>query len=163
LHALDEPAAGDVRPHHPASSWNFDTMGAHSKTSNARPAGPERDLVEDIARAMQNRPLMRRLASLEADYGGGARAPAAPELPPPAAPAFDAAALSQFEEDPLAAIQRRVEEADVGWAMPPASAEWLGKAQRERNRARLRNAIAWMATLAIGGAIIATTALMLKP
>ena len=47
--------------------------------------------------------------------------------------------------------------------MPPSSAEWLGKAQRERSRARLRNVAAWVATLAIGASIIATTALMLQP
>ena len=49
---------------------------------------------------------------------------------------------------------------DAGFASPPA-AEWLGKARRERTRARLRNGLAWVATLAIGGGIVAATMLML--
>jgi hypothetical protein len=42
-------------------------------------------------------------------------------------------------------------------AEPPASAEWLNKAQRERRRARWRTLFAWIATLAIGATIIAAT------
>jgi hypothetical protein len=60
-------------------------------------------------------------------------------------------------------IKRRVEEAEAGWTVPPRSAEWLGKARREHRRALLRNAAAWMATIFIGGSIIAATALMLQP
>ena len=49
---------------------------------------------------------------------------------------------------------------DAGFSTPP-SAEWLGKARRERNRARLNNAIAWVATLIIGGSIVMAAMLML--
>jgi hypothetical protein len=49
---------------------------------------------------------------------------------------------------------------DAGFSAPPSVA-WLGKARRQRNRARLRNALAWLATLAIGGGIVAGTMLML--
>jgi len=145
-------------------------MGAQAKFNTDGTAGDDRDLVENIARAMQNRPLMRRLANVEAAFNGAPE----PASPQPDAPALNTSALDAMAEslngtptstddDPLAAIQRRVEEAEAGWTMPPSSAEWLGKAQRERTRARMHNAGAWLATLAIGGAIIATTALMLQP
>ncbi len=127
---------------------------------------PEHDLVENIARAMQHRPLMRRLANVEAEYSDAPAARpatvAAGAAPPPV--------LEDFRSGPATAARSAnavakvgLEEAEDGWAPPPRSAEWLGKAQRERNRARLRNAAAWLATLAIGGTIIATTALMLQP
>jgi len=45
---------------------------------------------------------------------------------------------------------------------PPRSAAWLGKARRERNRARLMNALAWLSTVAIGGTIIASTIVALQ-
>jgi hypothetical protein len=45
---------------------------------------------------------------------------------------------------------------------PPRSAAWLGKARRERNRARLMNAFAWLSTVAIGGTIIASTIVALQ-
>jgi hypothetical protein len=45
---------------------------------------------------------------------------------------------------------------------PPRSADWLGKARRERNRARLMNAFAWLSTVAIGGTIIASTIVALQ-
>jgi hypothetical protein len=129
---------------------------------------PERDLVENIARAMQHRPLMRRLANVEAEFS---------DAPPPPPSNGAGAAAPSLQEDfairPLTAsrsaeavakVDRRIEAAaDDAWAPPPSSAEWLGKAQRERNRARLRNAAAWLATFAIGGTIIATTALLLQP
>jgi hypothetical protein len=134
-------------------------------------ADPEQDLVENIARAMQNRPLMRRLANVEAAYSD---APVAELSTPAEAPAEEAPSPPVEAEAPpletappvegeLAKIKRLVEEAEEGWVMAPSSAEWLGKAQRERSRARLRNAAAWVATFAIGGSIIATTALMLQP
>ena len=49
---------------------------------------------------------------------------------------------------------------DAGFRSP-LSAEWLGKARRERNRARLTNVVAWIATLAIGGGIVTAAMLML--
>jgi hypothetical protein len=49
---------------------------------------------------------------------------------------------------------------DAGFASPP-SAEWLSKARRQRNRARLTNAVAWIATLAIGSGIVTGAMLML--
>ena len=129
---------------------------------------------------------MRRLASVEAEFGENpelAPAPAvapalapAPRTPSLSAPAFDrhadsftaiAAGIgitpSSFGGSNLDEIKRRVEEAEAGWTVPPRSAEWLGKAKREHRRARLRNAAAWMATIFIGGSIIAATALMLQP
>ncbi len=136
-------------------------------------AEAEQDLVENIARAMQNRPLMRRLANVEAAYSDAPEAvaeflaqPEAPAEETPSSPVEgEAAPLASAApvESELAVIERRVEEAEEGWLMPPSSAEWLDKAQRERNHARLRNAAAWAATLLIGGSIIATTALMLQP
>jgi hypothetical protein len=169
--ALGEPASG-VFAAEPATSWNFDAMGAQSIVKDDVAADPEQDLVENIARAMQNRPLMRRLANVEAAYSGAPVAelltPAAPpaeETPSPPAEAAETPPLETASpvESELAKIKRLVEEAEEGWVMPPSSADWLGKAQRERSRARLRNAAAWIATFAIGGSIIATTALMLQP
>jgi hypothetical protein len=135
-------------------------MGRHIK-----PSDQQHDLVESIARAMRKPPLMRRLASIEAEFAGNEQpaAHAAPVPPPVPAAAIESAAVGSLAAaSDLEAVKRRVEEADAGFVMPPHSAEWLGKARRERNRAILHNVAAWFATLFIGGTIIAATALMLQ-
>ena len=145
-------------------------MGSRNKTDHE----PEPDLVEDIARAMRSSPLMRRLASIGAEFGEwpqAAPAAAPPQLAPSLSAPMDTftaiaagigiAPVTSSGSD-LDVIKRRVEEAEAGWTMPPRSAEWLGKAKREHRRALLRNAAAWLATLFIGGSIIAATALMLQ-
>jgi hypothetical protein len=168
---LDDPDLSGNGPSEFANSWDFVAMGSRSKPDN----DPEPDLVEDIARAMRSSPLMRRLASVETEFGEK------PELAPaPGAngPVVDrhggtlTAIAAGIGITPgsfggtggdLDEIKRRVEEAEAGWTVPPRSAEWLGKARREHRRALLRNAAAWMATIFIGGSIIAATALMLQP
>ena len=173
LRALGEADLSGDLPAVPANSWDFVAMGSRAKPDN----DPEPNLVEDIARAMQNPPLMRRLASIGGEFGETPQAPpaAAPLAPPQLAPSLSAPmdtftaiaagigiAPVTSSGSGLDAIKRRVEEAEAGWTMAPRSAEWLGKAKREHRRALLRNAAAWLATLFIGGSIIAATALMLQ-
>jgi hypothetical protein len=166
LRALDEPELSGSAPSEFANSWDFVAMGSRSKPDN----DPEPDLVEDIARAMRSSPLMRRLASVEGEFGEK------PELAPAPTVNRDGGTLTAIAAgigitpgsfggtgSDLDEIKRRVEEAEAGWTMPPRSAEWLGKAKRDHRRALLRNAAAWMATIFIGGSIIAATALMLQP
>jgi hypothetical protein len=160
-----------------ANSWNFVAMGSRAKTDNE----PEQALVENIARAMENRPLMRRLASIEAEFGDAPLpGPFHTLTPPQLGPALAAPSLSAPMDSftaiaagigiaPLTSgvrdldlIKRRVEEAEAGWTLPPRSSEWLGMARREHRRTLLRNAAAWLATLFIGGSIIVATALMLQ-
>lgn len=146
-------------------------MGAQAKIFADAGADLEHDLVENIARAMKSRPLMRRLANVEVPPIGDlppleieAEPPPPEHLPDPERVAeTPAPEPTPTAEDPLAIFRQRLEEAEDSWTMPPSSAEWLGKAQRERARARLRNAAAWLATLIIGGSIITATALMLQP
>jgi hypothetical protein len=128
----------------------------------------ERALAQEIAKAMQP-PLMSRLARIQSSFGlaepdhEGHAAPAA-EMPP----AIPALTVGAQPATPIAAplppspalLDLIADDPDAGFCTPP-SVEWLGKARRERNRARLRNALAWLATLAIGGAIVAGTMLML--
>jgi hypothetical protein len=171
--SVSEAEPSGVRASPPADSWDFIAMGR--KLNQNEEGHP--DLVENIARAMRKPPLMRRLASIEAEFAGAQPPPAhAVPVPPPlpAAPAEPAeagsiaAAIESVAVAPLAAasdleaVKRRVEAADAGFVMPPHSAEWLGKARRERSRAILRNIAAWIATLFIGGMIIAAMALVLQ-
>jgi hypothetical protein len=182
---LKDPDSGAIAPSKFANLWDFVAMGSRSKPDN----DPEPDLVEDIARAMRSSPLMRRLASVEAEFGENPElAPAPAAAPVLRAPSLRTPALDRPVVDrnggtltaiaagigiapgsfggigsDLDEIKRRVEEAEAGWTVPPRSAEWLGKAKRDHRRALLRNAAAWMATIFIGGSIIAATALMLQP
>jgi hypothetical protein len=177
---LDEPDLNGNAPSEFANSWDFIAMGSRGKPDN----DPEPDLVEDIARAMRSSPLMRRLASVEAEFGERPELTPAPAVTPaPRTPSLSAPPLDRHggtltaiaaglgiapgsfggTGSDLDEIKRRVEEAEAGWIVPPRSAEWLGKAKREHRRALLRNAAAWMATIFIGGSIIAATALMLQP
>lgn len=126
--------------------------------------GPEdRQLADDIARVMHHRPLMSRLARIEAAHGdaAGVIAKSATELSPaPSAPtAAEPPAL------PLPSDPRSIEEVidDLGYvASPPPSAEWLDTARRAQRKERARHAMAWVTTLAIAGAIVATASLMLR-
>jgi hypothetical protein len=159
-----------------ADSWNFVAMGSRANTDNE----PEQALVENIARAMENRPLMRRLASIESEFGDAPLAgPAYALTPPQLAPVLAAPSLSAPIDSftaiaagigiaprtsgvsDLDLIKRRVEDAEAGSSLPPRSSEWLGKAKRDHRRTLLRNAAAWLATLFIGGSIIVASALML--
>jgi hypothetical protein len=131
------------------------TMAAQAELKDFVPDS-ERALAQEIAKAMQP-PLMSRLARIQSSFGLAqpdheAHAAPAAEMPPAmpmAAPSHSPALMDLIADDP-----------DAGFSTPP-SVEWLGKARRERNRARLRNALAWLATLAIGGTIVAGTMLML--
>ena len=137
----------------PANSWDFVAMGSRAKTD----IEPEQALVDDIARAMQNPPLMRRLASIGSEFGeappaGAAVAVSPPELAPSLSAPLDSftaiaagigiAPLTSGVSD-LDLIKRRVRKTEAGWTLPPRSAEWLGKARREHRRTLLRNAAAW--------------------
>jgi hypothetical protein len=124
-------------------------MTAHAELKDFVPDS-ERALAQEIAKAMQP-PLMSRLARIQgtfvplAEPDHEAHAAPIPVAAPPPSPAL----MDLMADDP-----------DAGFSAPPSVA-WLGKARRERNRARLSNALAWLATLAIGGGIVSGTMLML--
>jgi hypothetical protein len=144
-------------------------MAARAELKDTVPES-ERALAQEIAKAMQP-PLMSRLARVQSSFAvlpepghvspaPGAEMPPpipAPQLattPQPVVPAASPLPLSPAMMDLIA------DDPDAGFSTPP-SAEWLGKARRERNRARLSNAFAWLATLAIGGGIVTATMLIL--
>lgn len=161
---LVEAAANGGSPPEAETIWNFTAMAAQAKLKEDDPGEPERILADTIAKAMHYRPLMSRLERAgAAPFEAPATQPvsAAPPLPIPADPgASPSSTLPPGAA--MALIDEFLDEGEEAWTSPPSSAEWLGKARRERNRARLRNAVAWLATLAIGSAIIATTMLMLQ-
>ena len=160
-------SSGVVPPQ--AESKGVSDMAAHAELKDIV-ADSERALAREIAKAMQP-PLMSRLARIQGSFAEIASvdaaedAPAAPTPPPVPAPHMPVAAQPAT---PIAAplppspalMDLIADDPDAGFTTPP-SAEWLGKARRERNRARLRNAAAWVATLAIGGGIVGATMLML--
>lgn len=165
------PAAGEAPAQGaPATEplWNFIPMDAETGPHTPEPEDHdpelERYLVEEIARAKRRRPLMRRLERVEEAYAelpGKLPGTHPPSEPPPLPPLGSGA-----HESPAPAngahIDQLMEEFGDACAPPPASAEWLAKAQRERRRARLRAFFAWIATLAIGAGIIAATMEMLQ-
>ena len=126
--------------------------------------GPEdRQLADDIARAMHHRPLMSRLHRVEALHGNadGAVARTASRLAPVPAAAPTTATLPP----PIPVDPRSLDEVidDLGHvASPPPSAEWLDNARREHRRERNRNALAWMTTMVIASTIIAAAFLLLR-
>jgi hypothetical protein len=150
-------------PPEPESSWNFIPADADASSALTEDPELERYLVEEIARATRRRPLMKRLAHVEAAYAelpGMKPGTEAPTNPPPL-PSLDPA--PQMPAPAYGApIHQLMEDFREECTTPPASAEWLDKAQRDRRRARLRTLLAWIATLAIGAAIIAATLQAIK-
>jgi hypothetical protein len=149
----------------------FDTFHFEGEPPMAAPAqvkpdfdGPEdRQLADDIARVMHHRPLMSRLARVETAHGEAAGFVAksatrlAPNLPAPAA--------AETLPPPISADPRSLEEVidDLDHvATTPPSATWLDTARREHRRERMRNAMAWVTTLAIAGTIVAIAFLLLR-
>jgi hypothetical protein len=143
-------------------------MAAHAELQDLVPDS-ERALAQEIAKAMQP-PLMSRLARVPRSYselGDEEETSAAePANAPPPIPALQMPLVVQ-KAMPAASAQPSpamldliADDPDAGFRSPP-SAEWLGKARRERNRARLINVVAWIATLAIGGGIVTAAMLML--
>jgi hypothetical protein len=141
-------------------------MAAQAQLQQDHSIDLERNLAEDIARAMQHRPLMSRLARIEAAYTDEApgvlpsrvsETALPPPIPvnvnPPETLAANASALP---------IEQLMEEFGADEPILPSSAEWLGKARREHAHARLRNFAGWFATLTIGGSILALVTLIIK-
>jgi hypothetical protein len=152
-----------------SASDAFQFQGELSMTAGAQVKsdfdGPEdRQLADDIARAMHHRPLMSRLQRVEVLHGNaaGAVAKSATRLAPgPATTPAPAQALPP----PLPADPRSLDEVidDLGhFATTPPSTEWLEKAQREHRRERTRNALAWLTTLGIAGTIVTIAFLLLR-
>jgi hypothetical protein len=142
-------------------------MAAHAELHDIVPES-ERALAQEIAKAMQP-PLMSRLARVQRSYAelGDAGEAESPENGPAPGPVLQMPlvvqkampAASSLPPSP-AMLDLIADDPDAGFASPP-SAAWLSKARRERNRRRLTNAVAWMATLAIGGGIVTAAMLML--
>lgn len=125
--------------------------------------GPDdRQLADDIARVMHHRPLMSRLARVEAEHGN---AEAHTAKPTPQAIPESSASAEIAASPPRPADARSIEEVidDLDQApAPPPSAEWLDNARRAHRTARLRHAAAWATTLAIAVAIIGVALLLLR-
>jgi hypothetical protein len=99
---------------------------------------------------------MSRLGRVDAV---NAKAPAAAARATPLAAVPVAA-----EPPPVAQEERSIEEVidDLGYAAsPPPSALWLDKARSAQRAERRRHAIAWVTTLGIAGAIVASASLLL--
>ncbi len=168
--AYDGSVASENEP-----SWNFVVPDSSGSTALTEDPELERYLVEEIARAKRRRPLMKRLAHVEAAYaarpGGLGEDPETPHTqpePPPLPPLAALDPMGPVAHGPPPAhadapIDQLMEEFGETFTTPPASAAWLGKAKRERRRARARIFFAWSATLAIGVAIIAFTLQALQP
>jgi hypothetical protein len=125
--------------------------------------GPEdRQLADDIARVMQHRPLMSRLARVDNAHGNAADAVSR------SATRFDPTPVPTATEvpvSPISADQRSIEEVidDLAYvASPPPSAEWLDKARHTQRQERRRFALAWITTIAIAGAIVTSAFLLLR-
>jgi hypothetical protein len=167
MRASDALVVRGVPPPDAETLWNFTSMAAHVPVKDDIDAELEDDLVDEIARAMHRRPLMNRLAHVQAAYGeqpAAVRPSPAPSVPPPI-PQTQAAPLAlelELEPDDTVSIDQLMEEFEEWETTTPTSAEWLGKARRERARARLRNLTGWLATIAIGGSIILITMIMLQ-
>jgi hypothetical protein len=156
--------AGGVPLRQPETGWNFTAMNAHATVKNDVPCcDAERELAEKIARAMRRKPLMSRLGGVAqtdaAHANGSAPARATGEeafhAGPPLAIDESAAGYAPPPLDPV------MDDFDEPVTTPASTAQWLGKARRERNQARAAYAVAWLATLVIGGAIISATVLLL--
>lgn len=139
-------------------------MAAHAQIQDDNSIDFERNLAEDIARAMQHRPLMSRLARIEADYGDvpGVLPARAAATPPPIPASNGSPETLAANGAPAMPIDQLMEEFGAETPTLPSSAEWLGKARREHARARARSVAAWFATLTIGGSLIALVALIIK-
>ena len=170
---LSESVMSGVAHPHPVTSRNPATMAAQANPNLHKPIQSERDLAVEIARVMHQRPLMNRLARVESAYAGAPpdkgppdEGPAQPrehssppvlQQPMPSKPVGTTSSQTQAAHG--ATIERQPQRERTS---PPRSADWLGKARRERNRARLMNAFAWLSTVAIGGTIIASTIVALQ-
>jgi len=125
--------------------------------------GPEdRQLADDIARAMHHRPLMSRLARVHPATGSAPAAAVGAHYTPPALTETPQVPFDLTAELPGDA--RSLEEVidDLGdIAAPPPSAMWLEKAQHAHRQARARRAVAWVTTFAIGTSIVGVALLLL--
>lgn len=173
LRVLSESVMSGVAYPHPVTSRNPATMAAQANPNLHEPIQSERDLAAEIARVMHQRPLMNRLARVDSAYAGAPpdegppdEVPAQPrehsappvlQQPMPSKPVGTTSSQAQSAHG--ATIERQPQRERTS---PPRSADWLGKARRERNRARLMNAFAWLSTVAIGGTIIASTIVALQ-
>ena len=142
-------------------------MAARAQLQEDHSIDLERNLAEDIARAMQHRPLMSRLARIEAAYTDEAPGvlPARindTALPPPIPVNDGPPATLAVNGSAAMPIDQLMEEFGAEEPTLPSSAEWLGKARREHAHARLRNVAGWFATLTIGGSILALVTLIIK-
>jgi len=176
--ASPEPFVLSVSEPLTASKWIAATMDSKARTKRAEPTADEAQLADEIARAMHDRPLMSRLQRVGHAYPAEPnsnvyplRGPMNPGLAaqPPPIPAyayepnrFEAAERAALDTNETAAVFGFHADNDDVVVVPPPSAEWLEKARRDRSIARLRDVLAWVATVAIGGAIISATMLIMN-
>lgn len=120
----------------------------------------DHQLAADIARAMHHRPLMSRLARVDAVHGDPASAIAqsATRLAP--APEVGAETPPPLPVDPRS-IEEVIDDLRDA-ASTPLSSEWLDRARLEKRQEARRHAFAWVTTLAIVGTIVTAAAFFLR-
>jgi hypothetical protein len=123
--------------------------------------GPEdRQLADDIARAMHHRPLLSRLSRVDAIHGD---VPASVAAVITAAPAMqDVASLGAARSlGELRSLEEVIDDlAQVSG--PPPSAQWLENARRTHRQNRVSHIVAWLTTLAIAVSIVGLAALLFR-
>lgn len=123
--------------------------------------GPEdRQLADDIARAMHHRPLLSRLSHVEAIHGDAAAA-----LANAVPSATNPQEIGSLESAPPLGDFRSLEEVidDLGQPPgPPPSAQWLENARLTHRQNRVSHVVAWITTLCIAVSIVGVAALLFR-
>ena len=161
----------------PANPWNFTAVPAGTVEAYDDVADRDQDneaeqeLAARLSRTMNHRPLMNRLARVQAAYHDTPRAPeppvvasVPPPLPPPeeepSQPLAGAQAAAETPSRPIAELMQEFGGEPV--ELPEASTAWIGNAERERGRNYIHNIAAWFATAAIGCSVVGIVVLMLR-
>jgi hypothetical protein len=158
----------------PANSWNFtavpaETAEVHDETFDEdQDDAAEQELAARLSRTLNHRPLMNRLARVEAAYNEAPRPPEPPIIAsvPPPLPQETSQSVAEAQVDAQAAL-RPIDDlmhefGDEPIELPETSTAWVGNAQRERGRNHIHNIAAWFATAAIGCSVVGIVVLMLR-
>ena len=155
-------ASPDFQPQEAFRQQGETTMAARAQVKPDFDGPEDRQLADDTARVMHHRPLISRLARVEAMHGNPASTVTntASNLAFAGAPALAEATPAHLDADP-----RSIEEVidDLGYsASPPPSALWLDKARREKRQERTRHAMAWVTTFVIAATIVGGAFVLLR-
>lgn len=177
--AMEEFDVSGVSPPPTETSWNFTSMPADAARTQDDSTQDDdlehnHELAARLARTLTHRPLMSRLARIEAAYAelpATLEPPIVASVPPPLPPAAEPPAavepLKHLEPAQPNGATRSIDElmeefSDTVTPLPESSTAWLGNARRARNRSFLHNVAGWFATIAIGATVIAGAIFMLR-